>query len=200
MLVVLVVGSYAVGCVVGAYYLVRWRTGRDVRLEGSGNVGARNASRVLGALGFAVVLLVDAGKGALATWVGLQLPTQPVAALVAMGAVIAGHIWPIQLGFRGGKGAATAAGTMLVFDPSIAILSVAAGIVILALTRNFTISGLAAIALTPAAAAWRGHGAAEILGLVVIASAVLYAHRGNLREYSRGIGRSSATRHQESAR
>jgi glycerol-3-phosphate acyltransferase PlsY len=199
-LVALVVGSYAFGCVVGAYYLVRWRTGRDLRAEGSGNAGARNASRILGATGFAVVLLIDAGKGALATWIGLQLSPQPAATILAMAAVVAGHIWPLQLRFRGGKGAATALGIILVFDPVVMLVIFLGGLIVLAAARNFTIAGLVAIALSPAAAAWRGHGPEEVIALAIIAASIVYAHRTNLSEYRTRIGKPSPTRHQESAR
>ena len=180
VLLALVAGSYALGCIVGAYYLVRWRTGSDLRDVGSGNAGARNAARILGRAGFAGALAIDMGKGAVATWMSLRLGLQPVAVSVAMVAVVAGHIWPAQLGFRGGKGAATSLGVMLVFDSTVALLALAVGILALALTRRFTLSGLGAIALGPLIAAWRGHGAVSVAGLATIAVIVLYAHRSNL--------------------
>lgn len=199
-LATLILGSYGLGCVVGAYYLVRWRTGRDLRSLGSGNAGARNAGRVLGYGAFAAALLLDAGKGALATWIGRQVDPQPIATVLAMTAVVVGHIWPIQLRFRGGKGAATALGIMTVFDPIATGLLLVVGSVILLLTRRFTISGLAAIALTPAVAAWRGHTPTEIIALAVMAALILYAHRVNLREYRSRIGKLSPTGNQEAAR
>jgi glycerol-3-phosphate acyltransferase PlsY len=199
-LVLLVLGCYALGCLVGAYYLVRLRTGSDVRGLGSGNAGARNASRVLGRSGFAISLIIDAGKGALATWLGLRLGQQPLATVLAMSAVVAGHIWPAQLRFRGGKGAATALGIMLVFDPIAALVLLAGGTLLLAATRNFTISGLTAIVLAPVAVAWRGHTALEIIGLAGIALVILYAHRSNLREYFTSMANLSHSGNREAAR
>ena len=179
-LLAVVVGSYVLGCFAGAYYLVRWRIGADLRDIGSGNAGARNAGRVLGRAGFAAALTIDAGKGALATWVASRLAPDPLATALAMVAVIAGHLWPAQLRFRGGKGAATSLGVMLVLDPLAASLAAAAGLLILAVTRRFTISGLAAIAVAPIVASRTGNEPPTLVALAITAALVLYAHRSNL--------------------
>jgi glycerol-3-phosphate acyltransferase PlsY len=155
---------------------------------------------VLGQSGFAGTLLIDAGKGALATWVGLHVGPQPLAVVLAMTAVIVGHIWPVQLHFRGGKGAATALGIMLVFDPLATALLLFAGALILLVTRQFTISGLAAIVLTPFVALWRGHSLAEVASLAVMAALILFAHRSNLRELRSNGGSIAPQRTQETAR
>lgn len=191
-LVAVFIGSYALGCIVGAYYLVRFQTGTDLRSTGSGNAGARNAGRVLGRTGFVISLLIDAGKGAAATWIGLRIAPAPLAGVLAMAAVVIGHVWPVQLGFRGGKGAATALGIMLVFDPTASVLLFAAGLLMLAMTRRFTISGLTAIALAPVAAAWRGHPALEVWGLAVVTVIIVYAHRSNLLPHRKSRGDSPA--------
>ena len=191
--------SYALGCIVGAYYLVRWRTGHDLRSLGSGNAGARNAGRVMGRAAFAGALLIDAGKGAIATGLGLQLEPQPLATVLAMVFVVVGHVWPIQLRFRGGKGAATALGIMVVFDPAATAMLLVAMALILLITRQFTISGLIAIASTPFVAAWRGHSALEVGAFAVMAALILYAHRSNLRELRSRIDRLSPTGRQEAA-
>ena len=198
-LAVLALGCYLLGCLVGAYYLVRWRTGRDLRSLGSGNAGARNAGRVLGRAAFAASLIVDAGKGALATWLGMQMDPQPLSTIIAMTAVIVGHIWPAQLRFRGGKGAATALGIMLVFDPMATAMLLAGGIVVLLVTRRFTISGLAAIVATPFVAAARDHSVLEIASLAVMAVLIVYAHRSNLRELRSPIDKLSPPGRQEVA-
>src|SRR5947207_11161473 len=91
---------YALGCCTAGYYWVRWRTGLDLRLIGSGNVGAKNVARVAGPSGFAVTLLIDGPKGALA--VGLADYVAVPAAIVgaALGSVLVCHEWPIQLRFH----------------------------------------------------------------------------------------------------
>jgi acyl phosphate:glycerol-3-phosphate acyltransferase len=111
---------YAIGCLVGAYYIVRWRRGVDVRASGSGNAGARNVFRSGDRVAAALTLLWDAAKGAaamlLTRWL---LPGDDAALAIAFVAVIVGHIWPVPLRFHGGKGVATAIGAALVVAPEL---------------------------------------------------------------------------------
>ncbi|MEM9173180.1 MAG: glycerol-3-phosphate 1-O-acyltransferase PlsY [Pseudomonadota bacterium] len=115
--------AYAIGSVMGSQ-IAGWLKGVDIRTVGSGNAGSTNALRTQGR-GFALlVLVIDVGKGALAAgWI----PTLPLIAgatvppywlaYVCAGAAVLGHVYPLFYGFRGGKGAATLVGTLLVFDP-----------------------------------------------------------------------------------
>jgi glycerol-3-phosphate acyltransferase PlsY len=199
-LAALTVGSYAVGCFVAAYYFVRWRTGQDLRAFGSGNAGARNAGRVVGRGAFVASLIADAAKGAVVVWLAARVQPTDLAVALAILAVVVGHIWPVQLGFRGGKGAATALGIMLVYDPLAAAGLLVAGGVGLAMTRRFTISGLFAIALTPFVVAWRGHHGVEVVALAVAVVLILYAHRTNLREFRSSPGKLAPTGNQEAVR
>jgi glycerol-3-phosphate acyltransferase PlsY len=100
--------GYALGCFSTGYYLVRNRTGMDIRELGSGSTGARNAGRVLGRQGFWLTMGGDMVKGGLTVWLTLALTGNYRLALLALLAVVAGHVWPAQLGFRGGKGVSTA--------------------------------------------------------------------------------------------
>src|ERR1035437_1663501 len=109
-------GAYGLGCFTAGYYLVRWRTGQDIRELGSGSVGARNVGRVLGWQGFLAAVLGDFGKGALAVWAARQFTTDDRLVTLALPAVVAGHLWPVQLRFRGGKGMAAALGALLIYD------------------------------------------------------------------------------------
>ncbi|MBS0662833.1 MAG: glycerol-3-phosphate acyltransferase [Verrucomicrobia bacterium] len=176
-----VLGAYLLGCFNTGYYLVRWRTGQDLRATGSGNAGARNVSRLLGPWAFGATVLGDMGKGALAV-AGIRLLgwDDPVAALAAV-AVTAGHTWPVQLGFRGGKGVATSYGALLVFDPLVAGLMLGACALLLAATRRFTLGALSAFALAPLLAAAAGHRLPEIALLVPLSALVILTHRANLR-------------------
>ena len=170
------VGAYAVGCVVGAYYLVRLRTGQDLRALGSGNAGATNAGHVLGKRAYAVSLLVDAGKGSLVAVSARALSASPAVVASAMVAVVAGHVWPAQLGFRGGKGAATALGLLIVYDLRVAVTLLACGLLILALTRRFEESGFAALGLAPVVALAFGKEWTSVTGLVLVVAIVYWAH------------------------
>src|ERR1035441_7362285 len=109
-------GSYVLGCFSTGYYLVRQRTGQDIRELGSGSTGARNAGRVLGCQGFWLTMAGDMAKGALAVWLALALTGNDRVAMLAWLAVVMGHIWPAQMGFRGGKGVSTSLAGLLIYD------------------------------------------------------------------------------------
>ena len=118
--------AYALGSLCAGYYLVRWRTGRDVRLIGSASAGARNAGRLLGPGGFALVLAFDLLKGIAAVVVavacsGWATPRWHVVVV----AVVVGHVLPVQLGFRGGKGVAPSIGALLAYDAWVVLGSAA---------------------------------------------------------------------------
>lgn len=106
----LVLLAYSLGCLNAGYYLLRWRDGRDLRALGSGNAGARNAGRVLGPRGFALVFALDATKGLIAV-LAARWWAPEVAALCAVAATL-GHVYPVQLQWHGGKGVATAIGAL----------------------------------------------------------------------------------------
>jgi acyl phosphate:glycerol-3-phosphate acyltransferase len=173
-------GCYLLGCFTTGYYLVRVRTGHDLRALGSGSVGARNAGRLLGWPGFVLTVLGDFGKGALAVWAARRFAADERLVLVAMLAVVAGHVWPAQLLFRGGKGMATALGALLVYDwqSAIGFALVFAGAY--ALTRKTVLPGLFAMICLPFIAAWLGRGEGAIVALSALAALVVFAHRQNL--------------------
>ncbi|HET9224436.1 MAG TPA: glycerol-3-phosphate acyltransferase [Roseiflexaceae bacterium] len=180
MIVLLVLACYALGCFTAAYYLVHLRTGQDIRTMGSGTVGARNAGRTLGRAGFAVTFAIDVAKGALAVGVAQALGVPPWAVMLAAIAVVAGHIWPAQLGFHGGKGLATALGAMLVYDYRVVVVVVILGLLMYAIFRKVTLSLLAAMALTPVMLFALGWPAITWIGLLVLAALIILAHRKNL--------------------
>ena len=111
------IAAYAIGCLVGAYYVVRLRSGRDIRATGSGNAGARNVLRSGDRVSAAITLAWDIVKGALAVLLAQRIAHNDVATGVAIVAVVVGHIWPAQLRFAGGKGVATTIGAALVVLP-----------------------------------------------------------------------------------
>lgn len=182
----IVAASYALGALNGAYYLVRGRTGRDIRTMGSGTAGARNAARVLGRPWFAAVFGWDALKGAAAVALAAAAGADPGVAGAAAVAVVAGHVWPPQLGFRGGKGMATSFGALLVLGYPLVAGPVLVVIPAYALVRQATMAGLVAFAASPLVAlGWRGWGA-EAAATTLLVALVLFAHRDNLAEYARG--------------
>ncbi len=173
--------GYAVGCLNAGYYLVRARRGVDLRDLHSGNAGATNAGRLLGRPGFALVLALDAAKGALAALVGFWLADYLGAATGAI-AAIAGHIWPAQLGFRGGKGIAPAVGGFLLLEPAATAIAVALSMALYALTRRWSAGGLAAVVAAPLLVVLLGRPWVAALPMAVAAGVVLLAHRDDLRD------------------
>jgi glycerol-3-phosphate acyltransferase PlsY len=179
-LIVIAIG-YGLGCFSTAYYLFRFSTGQDIRSRGSGNAGARNIGRELGALAFVVTFLIDGGKGFLAVVLANNFKLGAASLMLAMIAVVAGHIWPAQLGFRGGKGVATAIGSLAAFDVKILIPLIIIFAIAALVAKDLTLGGLLAIAISPVAAAILHQSAAVTAGVSILAAMIVFAHRENLR-------------------
>lgn len=174
--------AYLLGCFSSAYYLVRWRTGQDVRSLHSGNAGATNAGRVLGVWGFAVAFVGDVAKGLLALWLAAWLTDgNPWAMALAMPAVVAGHIWPVQLGWRGGEGIATGFAVVLALDPPLAGGIALLAAVLFLLTRRRAVAGAASLVALLPGALLLGRGLPELTGLALLLLIVAWAYRRHLR-------------------
>lgn len=180
-LIIAISTSYAVGCLATGYYLVLLATGKDIRKLCSGGIGARNVNRVLGLRAALITVLGDAGKGMLAVYLADLMGSDRTIALVAMMAVTAGHIWPVQLGFRGGKGIATSLGGLLIWNPLLyAVFAVFFLLTFLA-SRDSTISVSACYTVLPVAALIAGAAPFEWIGLGLLSSLIIFLHRDNIR-------------------
>ena len=188
-LIAALLAAYLLGCLNAGYYVVRLRAGTDVRRQGSGSAGARNAGRVLGRGGFAAVFLLDCAKGAAALWMAGALGAGGAGTAAAMLAVVLGHVLPVQLGFRGGKGASTALGALLVLDWRVAAAGLLLCAVLYAATRRAVPSGLVVFALLPAFAAVAGHPLPVTLAVAALSALLLAAHRDNVLEAVRALRR-----------
>jgi glycerol-3-phosphate acyltransferase PlsY len=174
--------AYAVGCFNTGYYMVRIRTGEDVRLTGSGSTGARNVKRILGSNGFYLTVVGDVVKGGLAVWMALAVTNNDRVAMLAMIAVVLGHVWPAQLGFRGGKGVATSLAGLLIYDaPVIAVYLILYGLIFV-LFRRSVAACLISFASLPVGSFWLGEDAAHIMGISVLAGIVIFAHHENMTQ------------------
>ncbi|MEE9369059.1 MAG: glycerol-3-phosphate acyltransferase [Pontiella sp.] len=174
--------AYLLGNICTGYYLVRLKAHIDIRDQGSGGVGARNVGRVLGKSGYLITLLGDALKGAVAILLARKFEIAEPAVALAMVAVIVGHIWPITLQFRGGRGIATAIGAYVAYDSYLALLLLISTMILLVFRRGFTLSGLAAFLLLPLIAYvldFTGHTVAALAGSSIV---ILFAHRERLRK------------------
>jgi acyl phosphate:glycerol-3-phosphate acyltransferase len=184
---VLVVLSYLLGSVPTSYLAGRISRGIDLRVHGSGNLGTTNTFRVLGARVAAPVLVVDVLKGWAPAWYFPMLDASPWWwALVYGGAAILGHVFPLYLRFRGGKGVATAAGVFLALAPSAAVVALVVWLVVLGIFRIVSLASLsAALSLVTVLLAVETRPAVLWLGIGV-ATFVTVAHRSNIVRLLRG--------------
>jgi acyl phosphate:glycerol-3-phosphate acyltransferase len=181
--------GYLLGSVPFAYLLARQR-GIDLRKSGSGNIGAANVLRTVGVSTAVIVGLLDALKGAVAV-LGAQAVTSGTVAPVAAGlASIVGHVYPVWLQFRGGKGVATSAGVFAVLAPTALGLAAIAFVIVVVVTR-FVSAGsvVAAITLVVVTAIVTDAPGPVVAGAVGAALIVLARHHGNLRRLVSGSER-----------
>lgn len=169
-----------------------WLMGRafgvDLRREGSGNLGGTNAYRVLGPRGGIPVILVDVAKGYVPAayfpvWDGSGIGQL---ALVYGLLAILGHVWPIWLRFRGGKGVATGAGVLVALAPFAAVVALLVWLGLVALTRTVSIASLGAATVVPVTAALTDEPVSTTLFCVGVSLFVWWTHRSNLGRLARG--------------
>ncbi len=183
----LAVGSYLLGSISSAILLAK-RRGIDLREAGSGNPGATNARRVLGEGAGRLVLAFDAGKGALPSLVARATLGADDPWTAATGAAAAlGHCFPIWHGLRGGKGAATAAGVLLVLVPPAGVAAAGTYVVLKKLTKRASVGSIGG-ALVGAGTTWVLLGPASPRSWMATAllALVLVRHADNLGRLVRG--------------
>ncbi len=185
-ILVVALASYALGCISFAYYAVRLSIGKDIRELESGTAGARNVARVLGRPAGFAVMAGDIAKGAVAVWAAKAVAPDIHGQLVAMTLVVVGHIWPLQLGLRGGKGLATGFGALLVVMPTVALGATALNAGLSLILRSPTAGTLLATAVTPILAIGLGQGAKAAALLALPVAIILWSHRENISRLING--------------
>src|ERR1044071_6809207 len=137
------VAAYLLGAIPFGYLLVKWKTGADVRGSGSGNIGATNVLRTTGRLAGVATLLLDIGKGYLAVWIAGRLTGENVCWTSAAAlAVMAGHAFPVFLGFKGGKAVASFVGAFLRLTPVPLAAVLVVFVVVVAVTRHISMGSI----------------------------------------------------------
>jgi len=175
--------AYVIGCFTTGYYLVRVRTGQDVREIGSGSAGARNVGRILGKPGFFITVLGDFAKGYLAVLLAYKLAgNDPFCAALAVIGVVAGHLWPVQLRFHGGKGVVTSMAALLAFDYWVALTTAGLFAVIFIFARKTLLPAMFAFICLPCTCWFFTHNDVATCAMTALAAAILFAHRKNLAE------------------
>lgn len=182
--VALVVGAYLFGSLSPSVFLGRLVKGVDVREHGSGNAGTTNAFRVLGKRLGVMVLFGDLLKGFLPVLLATHVAGPVTIVFVAIAAII-GHNWSVFLRGKGGKGVATAAGTILAMMPLIMAALTTTFLVVLAATSTVSLGSLTAALLFPVLTVATRRPLPYMVFSVVASAVVIYAHRSNIKRLSR---------------
>ena len=170
------IAAYLIGNLSPATLLARAR-GLDIKKEGSGNAGTTNVLRVLGAKAAVITLLIDIGKGFLAAFVAVQFLPLWQAGFCGLAAFL-GHVFPVLLKFKGGKGVATSFGVILALAPKTALLLLAVVVVIVALTRFVSLGSVtAAVCYVVFCLLWHRELLASGLLMAII---LIVKHRANI--------------------
>ena len=180
--------AYLLGSIPFGYLLVRWRTGTDVRLSGSGNIGATNVLRTTGRLAGAATLVLDVVKGYAAVAIAGHLTgSNQLWMSAAALAVMAGHAYPVFLRFQGGKAVATFVGGFLRLTPLPLMAALVVFLAVAAWTRHISLGSIVAAATFPLAAWLIAQASWPVLGAAVLAAAfVIYRHRSNIQRLRKG--------------
>src|SRR5581483_3323730 len=181
--------AYAIGSVPIALLLTRRWSAQDLRLVGSGNLGAANAARASGMAAGVVVALLDMSKGALSVALARHLSAAPSSPAAAGLAAVIGHVYPVWLRFRGGKGVATACGAFSVLAP-IAIAP-AASVFLLTVwaTRYVSLGSVLASLTLPTLVYAAGSSAPVVAAAGAAAALIVFRHRSNLARLRAGLER-----------
>ena len=180
--------GYAIGSVPFAFLLAR-RAGIDVRVAGSGNVGAANVTRTSGLPLGVTVMALDIVKGA-ATVLAAYAAVGNVPSMAAAGAAaVVGHIYPVWLRFHGGKGVAVAAGAFAILAPVATVAATLVFVTAVGFTRVISLGSVAATVTLPSAAWLVGAPTSVLVAASGIAALILFRHRSNVRRIARGTER-----------
>jgi glycerol-3-phosphate acyltransferase PlsY len=194
ILLTLLLIAYLLGSIPFGLILVKVVRGQDVRLSGSGNIGATNVARSSGApLGIATLLL-DALKGYAAVAVAILvarrnvMEVEMVAASAALCAIL-GHVFPVWLKFRGGKGVATGVGAFIGLAPRAVLVVLALFLVIVLIFRYVSLGSIVASAMFPVLAFFLYRGRSSVTDFLVMAGAsllIIVKHKANIRRLLNG--------------
>ena len=180
--------AYLIGSIPFAFLLARKR-GIDLRISGSGNIGAANVLRTVDVSTGVLVMVLDCVKGAVAVLLAERMSATSAAPVAAGLASVLGHVYPAWLRFRGGKGVATAAGAFAVLAP--AAVAVASGVFVVAVvaTRMISVGSISAALTLMIATALGDSSGVVIFGAVATGIIIVVRHRGNIARLVAGTER-----------
>jgi glycerol-3-phosphate acyltransferase PlsY len=185
MAVVYIIFAYLLGSIPVGIVLAKLK-GQDPRKVGSGNIGATNVMRTSGKAIGVLTLAGDIVKGLLPTWLAIEVG-EPKLIVAAVGlAAFLGHLFPIYIRFRGGKGVATAVGFFLALEPAAVIISACVFIMVLLLWRYVSAGSLVGTALMPALLLLFSAPIEYVVVSLVVAIFIYYKHRDNIKRLLAG--------------
>ncbi|HEY3346321.1 MAG TPA: glycerol-3-phosphate 1-O-acyltransferase PlsY [Nitrospirota bacterium] len=192
-----VVLAYLIGCIPFGVIIAKVR-GVDLRSQGSGNIGATNALRVMGKKAGAVTLVGDILKGTAAVLIAARFGGRDIGIYAAAAAVL-GHDFPVTARFKGGKGVAASYGVLLGLAPAVALTGFATWLAAALITRVSSLGALISFALTPAVCYILFRGDSALLVLSVFLTVLIFLkHKGNIQRLMHGaepkIGRKADSR------
>ena len=184
-LLILAIG-YLLGSMPNGYLAGRWLKGIDLRQCGSGSTGATNVLRNVGKGPALVVFLLDVGKGALAVLLAKSFGLNDWVQVLAGLAALAGHIWPVWLGWKGGKAVATGLGMFLGLAWPVGLACFGLFMAVICISRIVSLSSVVAAIGLPVLMVLAGAGGASISVSVVASVLVLWRHRSNIERLIAG--------------
>ena len=184
-LLLLAIG-YLLGSMPNGYLAGRWLKGIDLRQCGSGSTGATNVLRNVGKAPALVVFLLDVGKGALAVLLAKSFGLNDWVQVLAGLAALAGHIWPVWLGWKGGKAVATGLGMFLGLAWPVGLACFGLFLAVISLSRIVSLSSVVAAIGLPVLMVLAGANGASISVSVVASVMVLWRHRSNIKRLIAG--------------
>jgi glycerol-3-phosphate acyltransferase PlsY len=179
-------GAYLLGSFPTGLILAKAFSAQDIRAAGSGNIGATNVTRVLGKKLGALTFLGDALKGYVPVWAGAVLFQSTQASCLFGGAAFLGHLFPVYLGFRGGKGVATAFGIFLYLAPPVALMAAVLFAGVVAAWRYVSLGSLTVAALLPVLLALFSFPLPVVALSMLTGLLIFIKHKENIRRLMQG--------------
>ncbi len=178
--------AFLVGSIPFGYLIGRIFYHTDIRAHGSGNVGAMNAMRAMGARGAIATLLLDAGKGYVAALLALHAHDGAVLVAVTAAAAVLGHCYSPWLGWKGGKGVATSVGAIFAISPAAGLVCIAVWLAGVLATRYSSVGSMLANLAAPFALWYLTRNPAYAAYGLFAAIFIAYAHRENIQRLRAG--------------
>jgi glycerol-3-phosphate acyltransferase PlsY len=189
MFAVAIVAGYLLGSIPFAWLLARRWGATDLRRIGSGNVGAANVIRAAGLTAGLLVATLDIAKGAASVWLVERLTSSVPASAAAGLAAVVGHVYPVWLRCRGGKGVATACGVFALLAPAAVLPALGLFIAGVWITRYVSVGSMVACLALPPIALGQGSPVAVVIAASCAAALIVFRHRSNLTRVRLGTER-----------